>query len=152
MKKVLVVDNHPVILKFMTQLLDKDGYQVRTAENGLHALDILMHFIPDIIFIDLIMPNIDGKKLCQIIRKNPSLKDVHIVVLSAVAAEQKIDLTEIGADACIAKGPLGKMGDYVRSVLSQRGQTPSSSPFSPGQVIGMGDVYPPQHHRRTPLL
>ena len=140
MKKILVVDNHPVVLKFMTQLLEKDGYQVMTAGNGLEALDILTRIIPDIIFIDLIMPHIDGRKLCQIIRKNPSFENILIVVLSAVAAEQKIDLTEIGADACIAKGPLNKMADHVRTALNQLGPIPT--PFPQDHMIGIGDVYP----------
>ncbi len=140
MKKILVVDNHPVVLKFMTQLLEKDGHRVMTAENGLDALDVLARFIPDIIFIDLIMPNIDGRKLCQIIRKNLSLKDTLIVVLSAIAAEQKIDLIEIGADACVAKGPFNKMADHIRTVVNQLGSIPPSLP--PDRVIGIGDVYP----------
>ena len=45
-KKILVVDNHPVMLKFMTNLLEKKGHEVMTAEDGLSALDILKKFIP----------------------------------------------------------------------------------------------------------
>jgi len=50
-RKALVVDNHPVILKFMSSLLQKEGYQVRTAEDGISALDILQIYLPDIIFL-----------------------------------------------------------------------------------------------------
>jgi len=59
-KKILVVDNHPVMLKFMTHLLEKEGHQVVTAESGLDALDILTTYAPDVVFTDLIMPNING--------------------------------------------------------------------------------------------
>jgi len=139
-KKILVVDNHPVILKFMTQLFEKEGHWVMTAETGLDALDILRNFIPDIIFIDLVMPNIDGRKLCQIIRKIPKLKDISLVILSAIAAEQKVDFTEFGANACIAKAPFNKMVNHIHTVMDQLSLTPSASLSD--QVIGLSDVFP----------
>jgi len=89
MKKILVVDNHSMMLKFMSNLLEKEGHQVLTASDGLSALEILKTNIPDVIFADLIMPNIDGKKLCQIVRRIPKLKDVFVVILSAIAAEEE---------------------------------------------------------------
>jgi CheY-like chemotaxis protein len=57
-KKILVVDNHPVMLRLMVNLLENKGHQVLTAEDGLSALDILKTYIPEVIFIDLVMPNI----------------------------------------------------------------------------------------------
>jgi CheY-like chemotaxis protein len=84
-KKILIVDNNPLILQLMTDLLKDEGYQVLTAEDGLSALDILRTYKPDVFFIDLVMPNIDGKKLCQIIRGMPELKDVFIVAHPAEA-------------------------------------------------------------------
>ncbi len=139
-KKILVVDNHPVVLKFMTELLEKEGHQVRTADTGLEALDILRNFIPDVIFIDLIMPNIDGKKFCQIIRKMPKLNDVFLVVLSAIAAEQNVNFTEFGANACIAKAPFNRMAKYIHNVMDRWGTTPSASLTD--QVMGLSDVFP----------
>ena len=58
-----------------------------TAEDGLSALEILKTYTPDVIFVDLVMPNIDGKRLCKIIRGKKELKDVYLIILSAVAAE-----------------------------------------------------------------
>jgi CheY-like chemotaxis protein len=104
MKKILVVDNHPVMLRFMTQLLTKKGYQVLTAEDGLSALDILKVYTPDIIFVDLVMPRIDGENLCRIIRNKLKLKDVYLVILSGIAVEEARDFAELGANACIGKG------------------------------------------------
>ncbi|MBP1721001.1 MAG: hypothetical protein H6Q50_513 [Deltaproteobacteria bacterium] len=119
-KKSLVVDNHPVMLEFMTRFLNKQGYQVMTAEDGLMALDIIQTYTPDIIFIDLIMPNIDGKKLCQIIRGMPRLKDAFLVILSAIAAEEEgFNYREYGADLCIAKGPLGTMSKTIQEALHE---------------------------------
>ena len=58
MKKILVVDNHRVIREFMTNFLEKKGYHVITAEDGLTALETLKTYVPDVMFVDLIMPNI----------------------------------------------------------------------------------------------
>jgi PAS domain S-box-containing protein len=117
-KKIIVVDNHPVILKYMTDLLEKQGHRVKTAEDSLSALKILDTWIPDAMFIDMVMPNISGDKLCRIIRSMPELNHVYIIILSAIAAEAEIDFIEIGADACIAKGPFDKMSKHVLDVLS----------------------------------
>ncbi len=145
MKKILVVDNHPVILKYMTDLLGKRGHKVLTARDGLSALNILKNFTPDIIFVDLIMPNIDGRKLCKIIRKMPALRHAYIVVLSAIAAEEiekTPDLADIEVDAYIAKGPFDKMGRHILAVLDQVDQKGSTG--QPKEIIGLEDVYPRQ--------
>ncbi|MDH4206149.1 MAG: response regulator [Desulfobacteraceae bacterium] len=117
MKKILVVDNHPVMLKFMSNLLEKKGHQVLTAPDGLSALDILKTNIPDVIFADLVMPNISGEKLCRIVRSKPELKEVFLVILSAIAVEDETNLLNYGADACIAKGSFDKMGDHIVTIL-----------------------------------
>jgi len=117
-KKILVVDNHPVILNFMEKLLEGMGHDVVTAEDGLSALDILEYDRPDIIFIDLIMPKIGGKKLCRIIRNMPDMESVFLVILSAVAAEEALDFISLGANACIAKGPLQIMTDHIKALLA----------------------------------
>ena len=143
MKQILVVDNHPVMLKFMTNLLVKRGYRVLTAESGLSALEILKTYKPEIIFSDLVMPNISGDKLCRIIRGMPVLKGVFIAILSGVAAEGNLDFAQLGANACIAKGPFNKMAEHVLDVVDQfERQSPSA--LSAG-IRGRGDI----HERET---
>lgn len=138
-KKILVVDNHPLMLTFMSQLLGKEGHQVLTADNGLSALEILKTFTPEIIFIDLIMPHISGEKLCQIIRKMPSLKEAYLIILSAIAAEQEVDYASFGADACIAKGSLDKMAKHILASLALADRKTGGPP--PPKIIGIEDVY-----------
>lgn len=117
MKKALIVDNHPVMLKYMTGLLEKRGMEVRAAEDGLSALELLKTDTPDVIFTDMIMPNIDGEKLCKIIREKPELDKTYLVILSSVAADEDLDFTGLGANACIAKGPFDEMAQNVSTVL-----------------------------------
>jgi two-component system cell cycle sensor histidine kinase/response regulator CckA len=141
-KKILVVDNDPVILKFMNNLLEKDNHYVVTAENGLIALDILNTFTPDVIFIDLIMPHISGENLCQIIRSKPRFKDAYIIILSAIAGEHEVNITGFGANTCIAKGPLNKMATHILLALEKSNEKSPALP--PGQVLGLEDVLPRQ--------
>ena len=139
MKKILVVDNSPVMLQFMRKLLEKKRHRVMTAKDGLSALDILKSFVPDVVFIDLVMPNISGEKLCEIIRGKPQFKDVFIVIVTAIAKEQELDFVGFGANACIAKCPFNKLEEYFLYVLDQM-DSEGSCELS-RQVIGLADIY-----------
>lgn len=138
-KKILVVDNHPMILKLMSNLLEKEGYEVKVASDGLSALDILKNYMPELIFVDLIMPNISGDKLCRIIRSMPEFKDVYLVILSAIAAEEEVDFLAFGADACIGKGPFKNIAQHVHTLIENREQGKQHT-FG-NKIIGGGDVY-----------
>ena len=140
MKKIMVIDNHPVMLKYMTNLLKKEGHQVKTAEDGLSALDILETYVPDIIFCDMVMPRIDGEKLCRIVRSMPALKDVFFVIVSGVAAESEIDFRGFGADLCIAKGPFNVMSEHVLNVLAE--YKTDASLDRTGEILGLEGVHP----------
>lgn len=137
-EKMLVVDNHRMMKTFMAALLEKEGFEVQTAQDGISAIDVLKTFYPDVIFIDLIMPNISGEKLCKIVRSMPQVKDAFIVILSSVAAEGELDFTEFGADACIAKGPIDKMSAHVLALLG-KWKKGDLSEFAK-KVIGVEDL------------
>ena len=137
---ILVVDDDLLILEFMADLLRKAGYDVMTAQGGLAAMDILKTHSPQVIFLDLVMPGIDGKNLCRVIRKMKQFKDAYITIISATLAEDPIRITELGANACIAKGPLPEMAQNVIFVL--REPDVAASRCSAGEILGMGHVYP----------
>ncbi len=107
--KILAVDNDHLMLRFYSRILEKHGHEFKVAEDGLSALDIMKSFIPDVILLDLVMPNIDGKKLCKIVRSNSKLKYSKVIFVSAVALEEQNDLDDYGADALIAKGTFSAM-------------------------------------------
>lgn len=117
--KILIVDNNPVIIELLSHFFAEQGHEVRAAEDGLAALHVLDHYVPDIMFVDLIMPNISGDKLCRIVRATPALAHVYLIVLSAIVADEEIKLEEIGAHACIAKGPLVRMQEHINEVLHE---------------------------------
>ncbi|MFZ5764785.1 MAG: PAS domain S-box protein [Thermodesulfobacteriota bacterium] len=117
--KILVVDNHPVMLTLLSRYLEGRGHLVRTAEDGITALDILSVFSPDLIFLDLIMPGISGKNLCRIIQGDVNFSHTRIVILSDAVVETDEDMTAWGASACIAKGPFTLVATHVQAILDR---------------------------------
>ncbi len=138
-KKILLVDDDRVLLKFANDLLEKEGHEVATAQDGFAALNLLTSFYPDIMFFDLIMPKIDGDKLCHIVRKMPHLKDCYLVILSAAVAELDFNHTEIGADAYIAKGPFDVMGKHVLAAI-EASEVPRKD-GEPKPIKGLESIY-----------
>ncbi len=138
MKTVLVVDNQPLILKFMEELIEKQGHRPVLASSGLEALEALQRVKPDLVFLDLVMPNIDGQKLCRILRSDPRLRETKVVILSAIASEEAPNLDSLGADLCIAKGPLPEMSLHVQAVLEDRVPWNSHPPL----VLGAETIHP----------
>lgn len=119
MKKILVVDNNPVILKLMSELLRRHGHDVVCANDALECLDIVADWRPDVIFLDLIMPRIGGEDLCRILRSNGALRESYIGIVSAVAMEQEVDYRQLGADCCIAKGPFDEMSRHILQAIAE---------------------------------
>ncbi len=140
MKSILVIDNDRVFLQLMTKFLEKEGHQVKTAIDGLNALDVLKTCTPDIIFIDLVMPNIDGETLCRILRGMDKFNNTYLVIVSAISTEECIDVAQLGANACIAKGPFEEMSQHVLATLDEP-KSASLECFS-GKVFGADCVYP----------
>jgi PAS domain S-box-containing protein len=135
----MVVDNDPTICTFMKMFLEKKEMEVRTAEDGLQALSVLEDYSPDLMFIDLVMPNISGDKLGLILRSQRRFENTYLVVLSAISSEQEIDYVSYGFDACVAKGPMKKLGDVIDLVVSKLGT--EITRISPGGVYGLENLY-----------
>ena len=148
MKTILVVDNHPVVLKLLVEFLKRQGHGVITAEDGLAALEILKKVKPDIIFTDLIMPNINGEKLCQVIRSRPELKNLHIIIYSATVLEDETNILRLGADVCIAKGPFKNTEEHITRVIEHIDN--GTIHELKGKILGGEDLY--NRHVTSELL
>ena len=138
-KKILLVDDDRLMLKYLTDLLEREGHEVASAQDGFAALNLLTSFFPDIMFFDLIMPKIDGDKLCQIVRNMPHLKDCYLVILSGAVAELDFDHTEIGADAYIAKGPFDTTARHVLGAIEAADAPPQDDDDK--AIKGLESVY-----------
>ena len=138
-KEILVVDNDRLMLEFMTDLFTEQGHKVVTAVDGLSALEILKNYVPDVAFIDLVMPNIRGDRLCRIMRNMPHLKNLFMVIISATALEDLTHFSELGADAAIAKGPFSEMSKQLLNILDQRDEVLLENPQEAS--AGYDDIY-----------
>lgn len=82
-KRILLVDDEPNILLAIEFLLKKEGYTIQKAFDGQQALELAASFRPDIIVLDVMMPELDGFEVAQRIRNTPSFEDVRIIFLTA---------------------------------------------------------------------
>jgi two-component system, OmpR family, alkaline phosphatase synthesis response regulator PhoP len=97
--KVLVVDDEPDIVEILKYNLQKEGYEVATAEDGIKAVKIAAKFLPDVILLDIMMPNQDGVETCLQIRQMPELKNAFIIFLTARMEEySEVAAFDVGAD------------------------------------------------------
>ncbi len=103
--KVLVVDDDPDLLELITDVLQREKrFLVRTASTGFEAGMLVKEFEPDVIVLDVMLPDINGKQVCQRIRSDPDLKHVKILCISGMVNRRRInDLKRAGADDFLAK-------------------------------------------------
>ena len=88
--KVLVVDDEPNIIMSLDFLIRKEGYQLFIARNGTEALEIAYAEKPDLVVLDIMMPDIDGYEVCQRIKSDQNLKHTKVIFLSAKSRESDI--------------------------------------------------------------
>lgn len=102
--KILVVDDDADIIDLLQYNLQKAGYQVQTASNGLEALTVAQTFLPDLILLDIMLPKLDGVEVGRRLREIPETKDAYLVFLTARIEEySEVAAFEVGADDYIIK-------------------------------------------------
>jgi len=123
-KKILVVDDDPIIVETIVQSLEEDvfDYEVISASDGFEAGLQVNHFAPDLLILDIMMPDIKGYEVCKKIKENPQTRHTKIIVLSAYLDEEKFKkMKDHGADACFSKPfPLPQLKEEVARLLGLR--------------------------------
>lgn len=123
-KKILVVDDDLIIVESIVQALEEDeyDYEVISASDGFEAGLQVKHFNPDLLILDIMMPDIKGFEVCKKIKSNEATKHIKIIVLSAYLDEDKFkQMTESGADICFSKPlPLSKLKEEVAQLLGTK--------------------------------
>ncbi len=102
--KILVVDDEPNIVRSLTFVLNKGGYDVSFAGDGEQAMAMIRASKPNILILDVMMPNKSGYDVCNEIKSDPDLRDIHVVMLTAKGREgdRETALSQ-GADEYISK-------------------------------------------------
>ena len=103
-KKILVVDDEEKITELIQWILEEENFQVITAKSGKEALDKMRNYAPDLIILDIMMPEMDGWQVCREIRKDPVYKRLPIIIVTIKTSnEDQIKGLNIGADAYLPK-------------------------------------------------
>ncbi len=101
---IVVVDDNPDLRNYVSGILTKEGYRVVLARNGAEGFDVVLHYRPQLIVTDLMMPLVSGLDMIQMIREDESLRGTPIILLTAkVNEDTRIEGVEKGADAYLAK-------------------------------------------------
>lgn len=102
--KALVVDDEKDILELLQYILEKEGYSVKTATDGRKAVETAKSFMPELVLLDIMMPNQDGVETCRQLREMPEFNNTYIIFLTARSEEySEVAAFDVGADDYITK-------------------------------------------------
>jgi len=121
-KKILIVDDEADLVETIRFPLEKEGYTVLVSYNGEDALNQARKENPDLIVLDVMLPKLDGYKVCRLLKFDERYKHIPILILTAKTQEKdKIIGMEIGADEYITKPfDIGALMEEIRSYLSEK--------------------------------
>ena len=134
--KILLVDDEKDILEFLSYNLRKEGFEIDTANNGKTALNKLSKFIPDLIILDVMMPEMDGIEVCEKIREEEKFDDILIIFLTA-RSEDYSELAgfSAGADDYITKPIKPKLlVSRVNAILKRKRKKSNLSNIKIGEI------------------
>ncbi len=104
-RKALLVDDDADLLEMLVDVFERDGrFEIRTANNGFDAGMLVKELRPDLVVLDVMLPDINGKEVCRRVRSDPKLEDVRIICISGMVEQDKVaDLKAAGADDFLQK-------------------------------------------------
>ena len=142
--KILLVDDEEDILEFISYNLQREGYQVFTAKNGIEAISAAEKHTPHLVILDVMMPDMDGITACEEMRKIPSLKSTIIAFLTARGEDySQIAGFDAGADDYITKPIRPKvLVSRVKALLKRTGETTVAPVIAPVDVntVNIGNL------------
>ncbi|MBB6218138.1 CheY-like chemotaxis protein [Anaerosolibacter carboniphilus] len=118
MKKILIVDDEKNIILTLKMYLKKNGYDIQVATNGIEALDIALEYMPDLVFLDIVLPKMNGYLVCEALKDEALTKNIPIIFMSAKTQTEDIE-------KALAVGG----SDYI------------TKPFTPDQIKEILDKY-----------
>jgi two-component system OmpR family response regulator len=104
-RKALLVDDDVDLLEMLVDVFERDGrFEIRTANNGFDAGMLVKELRPDLVVLDVMLPDINGKEVCRRVRNDPKLEEVRIICISGMVEQDKVaDLKAAGADDFLQK-------------------------------------------------
>jgi len=134
---VVLVDDDAMILEAMTEVLNGAGYEVHTARDGLEGLALIRAVKPNYIILDVVLPKLDGGRLCAALREEPHFQQTPVISLSGLSPQDQTFFPGLTADVYVAKGRLPVTAQNVLTAI--RGLAGSRPEEVKGQVLGYED-------------
>lgn len=143
-KRALIVDNDRFYVEYLGDILAQAGYQVAKAYDGMEAMELLDRDVPDLVVLDIVMPKIDGDRLCRYIKSTPRLRQTPIIILSGNLLEDQDKVLALGADGYVAKGRLEELRRNVLTTLQrlEEGLSPDTQ-----TILGLETTVPREQVR-----
>ena len=140
MAKIVVVDDDPAILELVKINLQMQGHQVVTAPNGIHGYALVQQELPQLVILDVMMPDVDGFTVCQRIRKNRDTATTPVLLLTALGVvDDKVKGFDAGADDYLVKPfDIPELLVRVRELLRRSGGVPVST--AQQEILAAGDL------------
>jgi len=141
-RSIVFVDNDRFFLEALTDFLGEKGFVVYTAQDGLEALSLIREVMPDYILLDIVIPKIDGGRVCDAVRQDDRLRHIPIIAFSGLSPQDYHLFPGLKADAYVAKGPLTTAVENILQVIRrfEKGGRDSAE----GQVLGYENFRPRQ--------
>jgi CheY-like chemotaxis protein len=141
-RSIVFVDNDRFFLEALTDFLGEKRFVVYTAQDGLEALSLIREVMPDYILLDIVIPKIDGGRVCAAIRQDDRLRHIPIIAFSGLSPQDYHLFPGLKADAYVAKGPLTTAVENVLQVIRRFEEGGREN--AEGQVLGYENFRPRQ--------
>lgn len=130
-KTILIIEDSAASIKYIRSHLEKEGFRTVVAENGFTGLNKVREVRPDLVLLDIMLPDLDGHKLCRMIKFNRAYKDIPVAMFTSRDTEEDAELAKkCGADAFILKNThIAIVIETIRRLVSRPApETPVSGP------------------------
>ncbi len=141
-RRALVVDSDVFFVEFLARLLESRGYRVARAYDGKQGIAGLEAGPYDVLFADLVMPKVEGRRLFEAARLRFNGRCCPLVAVAGTVIEQMDELERLGADFYIAKGPLEKLERRLHEFLDRLERPPGPAPAAEKRILQTGGVFP----------
>ncbi len=120
MQKILIVDDDEGVVMLISRVLSRDGFEVLTAANGRQALDVAETTPPDLVIMDITMPEMDGYTATTLLKQKPGLRDLPVIYLSGLTAEEDAGRAFASGGSLLLRKPfnINNLKDIVRLSLT----------------------------------
>lgn len=140
MARILVIDDDQAIAELVKINLDLLGHQVTVAHDGIKGLALAQQNTPDLIVLDVMMPDLDGFTVCQRVRQNPVTREIPILMLTALGmTKDKVSGFDAGADDYLVKPfEIPELQVRIRALLRRSGSVPDSATLP--EILTAGEI------------